>query len=230
MVHQFFWRFERTRLMSIPASESCASSESPAYCELSRPFGSSDAWDVFFWETFGGKGRGSTWGGVSLQGFFYSGDWIFYVDSRKGGCKATWYPSSKTLRFGCQDCPVTGNANGWSLPLASFLLDWLAACHLKPSRGFVGALRTLVSSLVDTLHLGSKSSKLVMFHVTLPTPPWKSGMENHEKSGSLSFGPWFFSSLSSTLQEQNPFGCGSWVNILIIMSIESGDLSRYQEQ
>ncbi len=41
----------RTRPMSIPVSESCDSSESLAYCELSRPFGLSDTWS---WRTLGG--------------------------------------------------------------------------------------------------------------------------------------------------------------------------------
>ena len=87
----------RTRPMSIPVSESCASSESPAYCELSRPFGLSDA----------GQHLGRDFCCRFLLRIL-----CFNVDSRKGGCKATSYPSSKTLRFGCQDRPVTGNVHG----------------------------------------------------------------------------------------------------------------------
>ena len=74
----------------------------------------------------------------------------------------------------------------------------------------MGALRTLVSSLVDTLHLGSKSSKLVMFHVTfaffhLGRVGWKI-MKNQEAS-LLGHG----SSLHYHLhcRSRIPFECGS---------------------
>ena len=147
--------------------------------------------------------------------------------------KSTWYPSSRTLRFGCQDRPVTGNVHGWSLSLGSFLLDWLAACHLKPSRGFVGALRTLVSSLVDTLHLGSKSSKLVMFHVTFANPTLEEWDGKSWKIRKPLF--WAMVLLFIIIYIAGAESLWMWKLsesrwFLIIMSIASGDLSRYQEQ
>lgn len=185
-----------------------------------------------FWgrKPFGGNfGRGSTWGRCFAAGFCCG--YFVYVDLKKVVVKQPdTLQASKTF---CVLVAKTVQSLVILMVEASFLLDWLAACHLKPSRGFVGALRTLVSSLVDTLHLGSKSSKLVMFHVTFANPTLEEWDGKSWKIRKPLF--WAMVLLFIIIYIAGAESLWMWKLsesrwFLIIMSIESGDLSRYQEQ